>query len=394
MTDSIPGDPPPAAPAPPPPPSPGSTPLARSRTDRYIAGVCGGLGAHFGVAPVFFRLGFVALTFAGGVGLILYIAACLLLPDAGTGRQLGWSRSAVGDRGTTRLVVYALLAFAALILAFSTIHLAGDGVVVGLALLGTGVFLLAQERERSGHLAPMTPTTAAPAGYAAAAFGAPAAAQPEGTWTPQALRRPRSVLGLLTVAAALLAVGVVALLDAAGVASLGIASCLAIALIVVGAGLVAGTWFGRSRMLFVIGALLVPLTFSATLVSEPLTGGTGNVIVAPQSLADLKGQYHLAVGQLTVDLSQLPLSASPTVTVTVALGRLTVVIPPQADVYVAAHTGAGHIDLFGATDDGINIDSPISQSPSPGGGRLHLALSVGFGEIDVVDSTGAPAPGQ
>jgi hypothetical protein len=43
---------------------------------------------------------------------------------------------------------------------------------------------------------------------------------------------------------------------------------------------------------------------------------------------------------------------------------------------------------------GVNIDSPVSQSPSPGGGIFHLALSVGFGEVDVVDSGGTPAPGQ
>ena len=123
-----------------------------------------------------------------------------------------------------------------------------------------------------------------------------------------------------------------------------------------------------------IGALLVPLTLAATLVDEPLTGGTGNVIVAPQGLADLQGQYHLAAGQLTVDLSQVPLNASPTVNVTVAVGRLTVAVPPQANVYVAAHAGAGHIDLFGATDDGVNIDSPVSQSPSPG--RRNASTSL------------------
>ena len=50
--------------------------------------------------------------------------------------------------------------------------------------------------------------------------------------------------------------------------------------------------------------------------------------------------------------------------------------------------------ILGAPDDGFNIDSPMSQSPSPGGGTLHLALSVGFGEIQVVDSTGTPVQGQ
>ena len=48
----------------------------------------------------------------------------------------------------------------------------------------------------------------------------------------------------------------------------------------------------------------------------------------------------------------------------------------------------------GATDDGLNIDSPVTQSPNPGGGTLHLALSVGFGQVQVVDSASSPTPAQ
>lgn len=393
MTDSIPAGPAPEAPGPPPPPPRPTPPLERSRTDRYLGGVCGGLGAHFGVAPLLFRLGFVALTFAGGVGLLLYLVAWAVLPESGSGQRAGWSRGAIGDHSVTQVIVYLLLAFGALVLAASSLHVPHGGFVVGAALVGLGVLLLVFERERSTPAGYTAPMTTAPAPYAAGTFATAGATPATPTWGAARTPRPRSMLGLLTVAGALLAVGVAALLDAVGVASLSIASCLAIALVVVGAGLVAGTWFGRSRMLIVIGALLVPLTLSATLVDEPLTGGTGNVIVAPQGLADLKGEYHLAAGQLTVDLSQVPLTASPTVKVTVALGRLTVLVPPQANVYVAAHAGAGHVDLFGTTDDGVNIDSPVTQSPSPGGGTIHLSLSVGFGEIDVVDSAAAPVPG-
>ncbi len=45
-----------------------------------IAGVCGGLGRHFGVDPVFSRIVFVMLTFAGGVGLLLYAVTYFLVP--------------------------------------------------------------------------------------------------------------------------------------------------------------------------------------------------------------------------------------------------------------------------------------------------------------------------
>jgi hypothetical protein len=104
--------------------------------------------------------------------------------------------------------------------------------------------------------------------------------------------------------------GIAELLDSAGVA-VRVAACAAIALIVVGSGLIAGAWFGRSRGVIVLGAVLIPFTATTALVDLPLSGGVGNVIAAPQSLAELHSEYHLAAGQLTVDLSQIPLGASP-----------------------------------------------------------------------------------
>jgi hypothetical protein len=79
----------------------------------------------------------------------------------------------------------------------------------------------------------------------------------------------------------------------------------------------------------------------------------------------------------------------------VALGKLTVVLALQANFFIAAHAGAGRIDILGTPGRRLQHRfTDESQSPSPGGGRLHLALRVGFGEIQVVDSTGTPAQGQ
>src|SRR5919107_868519 len=57
--------------------------LTRSNTDRVIGGVCGGLGRYFNVDPIFFRIGAVGLAFVGGAGLLLYLAALLLVPAEG-----------------------------------------------------------------------------------------------------------------------------------------------------------------------------------------------------------------------------------------------------------------------------------------------------------------------
>ena len=55
--------------------------LLRSRDDRVIGGVAGGLGRYFEARPDPVRIGFVALAFLGGAGILLYLAGLLLVPS-------------------------------------------------------------------------------------------------------------------------------------------------------------------------------------------------------------------------------------------------------------------------------------------------------------------------
>lgn len=55
--------------------------LYRSRTDRNIAGVCGGVADYFAIDPTIVRIIWVILTIAGGPGLILYIILALIVPE-------------------------------------------------------------------------------------------------------------------------------------------------------------------------------------------------------------------------------------------------------------------------------------------------------------------------
>ncbi len=55
--------------------------LRRSRTDKVIGGVCGGLGAYLGVDPVWLRIAFVALALGGGSGVLLYVIAWIAIPE-------------------------------------------------------------------------------------------------------------------------------------------------------------------------------------------------------------------------------------------------------------------------------------------------------------------------
>ena len=55
--------------------------LYRSSHDKIIAGVCGGLADYFEIDPTIIRAAFVALTLAGGSGLLLYIILAIIIPS-------------------------------------------------------------------------------------------------------------------------------------------------------------------------------------------------------------------------------------------------------------------------------------------------------------------------
>ena len=54
--------------------------LVRADEGRWLGGVCAGLGRYFDVNPLIYRIAFAALALAGGTGLLLYVAAWLVIP--------------------------------------------------------------------------------------------------------------------------------------------------------------------------------------------------------------------------------------------------------------------------------------------------------------------------
>ena len=54
--------------------------LYRSKTNRQVAGVCGGLAEHFNVDATLIRVLFVVLAVLGGSGLLLYVAMWIIIP--------------------------------------------------------------------------------------------------------------------------------------------------------------------------------------------------------------------------------------------------------------------------------------------------------------------------
>lgn len=65
------------------PSSNGTKRLYRARDGRVVAGVCAGLAAYLGVDPTLVRLGFALVTVFGGLGVLLYLCAWIVIPEEG-----------------------------------------------------------------------------------------------------------------------------------------------------------------------------------------------------------------------------------------------------------------------------------------------------------------------
>src|SRR4051812_7561182 len=108
--------------------------LTRSSSDKMIGGVAGGLGRYFGVDPILFRIAFVALAFAGGVGILAYIALLAFVPaDDGT--------SPFGAGRNANVVGAILLALLALVVFGPPAFFLGPALVPVALVLGIGVLL-------------------------------------------------------------------------------------------------------------------------------------------------------------------------------------------------------------------------------------------------------------
>ncbi len=148
--------------------------LFRPRTDRMIAGVCGGLGLYFAIDPVIVRLLFVVLAMTTGLTIILYPILWLVMPDGGsaqtlppgarfdpqTGLPLDEEPASIGQTvrlphetaagadpvaNRKRIPGLVLVAVGALILVDQLGRIIGfdaKGIVVPLLLVGLGLYLL------------------------------------------------------------------------------------------------------------------------------------------------------------------------------------------------------------------------------------------------------------
>lgn len=107
--------------------------------------------------------------------------------------------------------------------------------------------------------------------------------------------------------------------------------------------------------------------------------GIGNRYETPTSVTQLHSSYHLGIGKLRLDLSQLPPVTQEThVKARVDVGHLQIVVPSAAAVTVNAHAKVGDVYVFQHHESGHNADVKA------GFGKLVIDASVGAGKVDVV----------
>jgi phage shock protein PspC (stress-responsive transcriptional regulator) len=321
--------------------------LTRSTTDKYVAGVSGGLGRWFGLDPTLFRVGFGVSIVFGGIGILAYVALWLFLPTDDGGPSFMESRS----RATT-VAAIAILGVIGLTMLGPPRFLIGPGLFICVVVLGGGVALY---RSLGGSVRED-----------------PARAVARGT-----------LVLLLLVAALGAATGV------GFIAAIGGGTAEAILAVFAGLGLIAAGLLGGPRWLLLpVVVLLVPLAIVSA-AGIDLHGGVGHREYRPTGVADLRPEYRLGAGDLNLDLRgvQLP-SGRTNVKVVVGIGDARIRLPHGACSDTDAQIGAGATDLPDRAQHGFDVAVADAAVPHADRPVVHIDADVGLGYLRVEDGAG------
>jgi hypothetical protein len=186
----------------------------------------------------------------------------------------------------------------------------------------------------------------------------------------------------------LLLIGVLWLLERVGVVDVSVTAVLGLATMVVGVSLMLLAGRGSHGGLITLGAILALVTLvTAVAPTEGFQGGVGDRAVVVSTVDDIRPDYNLAMGTLTIDLRDVDAFGAPTVlTASVGIGKLSVLVPEGTEVAVDALVGAGETVIFGRQTDGVGIEEHYE---TPGfaqrSGGLVLELEVFTGRVEVTD---------
>jgi phage shock protein PspC (stress-responsive transcriptional regulator) len=347
-----------------------------------LGGVCLALARTTGTEPVLWRVLFVVLIVFGGIGFVLYLGACCVIPREGEEHSLVERLVHGPDR---RISSRQALLLALVVI--TTIFALHDNADVVAAAAACALVYMWWHRRHPSPAPPLTAPLAPPAAPVTESAAEPVPPAGEATaavppyvapvWAPPA-PRPRSVLTPLTLSAAALVVGVLLLVAAVGSVSVPTDVVLAAALAVVGIGLVASAFFGRARGL-VPTALLLALALAATFGARPaIDHGIGE----RHWRAVDAGSYRLGIGDATLLLPDRPPTGHWDVRADVTLGHLKVVVPRGVHAIISTHVQNGDVQGPGVDQHGRDVSpgfdlGPVDAPPI----FVHANVSVGMVEV-------------
>jgi phage shock protein PspC (stress-responsive transcriptional regulator) len=325
--------------------APGPRRLFRSRGDRVIGGVCGGIAKYFNIDPVLVRVGAVALIFLGGAGILAYIAAVLLIPNEG----VDGGAPEPPRRGMAITGVVLLIVAICVVLPFQGGWGAGWGLVpLGfVALAGLLVWRLA-----SGQ-------------------------RPEGD--------ARAVLRAMALGLALIAVCFALAISAAWASAAGGDGVVAGIVIAAGIALIAGAFVGSWARWLILPALAVALPAGVVAAANfDVTGGYGEKTYRPASAAAVRDSYRLGAGHLVVDLRDARLvSGDHRIKIRLGVGEADLIVPRDVCVSTDSHLGIGGVEVFDRDNGGVDVDWQDERNASEGTPRIVLDGDIGIGALTV-----------
>jgi phage shock protein PspC (stress-responsive transcriptional regulator) len=363
--------------------------LVRADEGRWLGGVCAGLGRYFDVNPLVYRIAFAALALAGGTGLLLYLAAYLVIPAEHAEESIAVEALQGHREHPWLLVGVGLLSFGALFLLSEARFWPGTGNLWLAATLGGGalVWWHVSNRDRAPRqAAPTAEASTADASTAdpSTAETVPGMPAPSAPWPVKPPRKPSlfaPVLGALLAVAGLF--GLLAVLD---VYDIDVAVGLAVGVLLVGVAIAFGAMTQRRvGGLVFLGLILLGAFGAAAATPVSVSSGVGEKIERPESAADLARSYELGIGELNLDLGAVSLSPGTTsVDASVGVGNLVITVPPNVALEIDAHAGVGQVDVLGRRDDGVDAEKTTSVAGStPDAPVLDVEADIGMGNIEV-----------
>lgn len=199
----------------------------------------------------------------------------------------------------------------------------------------------------------------------------------------------------MALGAVLVIVGLGGVLLATGALDLAAETFVAASVIVMGAALVVGAWWGGSPTLVGIGLATAAVLGVVMAVDVNLDGGMGERIYRPASASTVPDRYRLGVGRLWIDLRATEFPQGTTrIDTSLAVGELTVVVPDDIRIEATGSARIGELRLLGREREGSDVERTVADAGplAAGARRVLVDAEVGVGEVRVYRASDAPSP--